>query len=393
MENLLGYTAFLVSAGLFLVGLFALPALRAVAMLVSGINSAARSIESWMKLRSLGEAPERPLALAGLSPPLADLARQTRLLALELRRYSDRAILWPDAPAEERPNNWWSAFVGVSGYEHPTDADREVWEWLRSLDRLASGERERLAGVGVDPAKIRAELVQERAPAEHVRALAGLFASLDERMQALAPSGYRGQGAHVPTATPGAAAPRFALTRDADDAGSDADPGDEATLRERERRWAEVLDRYSGGISRIAASHARDRGEREDLEQDIALALWQALPAFRGESSIGTFVHRIARYCCYRVLRRRGKLQLDDFADEIGDPTACIETWMTDAEDRRRLERALARLPEGLESTLTRRLAGQSYTEIADALGISEQNVSVRLVRARERISQELRTA
>ncbi|MCA9635338.1 MAG: sigma-70 family RNA polymerase sigma factor [Myxococcales bacterium] len=404
MENLLSNTAFLVSMGLFLVGFLAFPTLRLVAMVIAGINTSVRSIEGWMKLRSLGEAPERPLALDGLSPPLADLARQTRLLALELRRSSDAAVLWPDARADERPNNWWSAFVGVGGYEGPTDADREVWEWLRSLERLHSGERERLAGVGVDPAKIRAELVHERAPKEHIRALAGLFASLDERLQSLVGAGYRGSNAHVPASLPRSVGPRFALTseaRDGDPVGdaadaadaADAGPADEAPLRERERRWAEVLDRYGGGIARIAASHARDRGEREDLEQDIALALWQALPAFRGESSLKTFVHRVARYCCYRVLRRRGKVQLDALVDELGDPAACIESWMAQTEDRRRLERALARLPEGLESTLSRRLAGQSYAEIADALGISEQNVSVRLVRARERVSQELRAA
>ncbi|MCA9659414.1 MAG: sigma-70 family RNA polymerase sigma factor, partial [Myxococcales bacterium] len=132
---------------------------------------------------------------------------------------------------------------------------------------------------------------------------------------------------------------------------------------------------------------------REDLEQDISLALWQALPAFRGESSLRTFVYRVARYCCYRILRRRGRLDVDEYTDEVGDPSACIESWMDRADEHAQLERALARLPEGPRSTLALRLEGKSYAEIADILGISERNVSVRLVRARERIAAELRAA
>jgi len=108
---------------------------------------------------------------------------------------------------------------------------------------------------------------------------------------------------------------------------------------------------------------------------------------------VRTFVYRIARYCCYRILRSRGRLNVDEYTDEIGDPSTCIESWMDRSEELAQLEQALARLPEGPRSTLVLRLEGKSYAEIAGLLGISESNVSVRLVRARQGIAQQLRAA
>lgn len=142
----------------------------------------------------------------------------------------------------------------------------------------------------------------------------------------------------------------------------------------------------------MAGRFARSPSEREDLEQDIALTLWQSLPSWRGESSLETFVYKIARYRCFGLLRKRGRFDLDSDTDagELGDPDTCIDTWMSRLDDLTQLERARAELPEGLGSTLTLRLEGKSYAEIAEALGISEQNVSVRLTRARKQLAQRL---
>ena len=106
-----------------------------------------------------------------------------------------------------------------------------------------------------------------------------------------------------------------------------------------------------------------------------------------------TFVYRIARYCCYRILRSRSRVKVDEYTDEIGDPSACIESWMNHSDERAQLERALERLPEGPRSTLALRLESKSYAEIADILGITERNVSVRLARARQKIAEQLRAA
>jgi len=50
--------------------------------------------------------------------------------------------------------------------------------------------------------------------------------------------------------------------------------------------WLEaVLEAHGQALGRLAASYAKDLGEREDLFQEIVVAIWKALPRFRGECS------------------------------------------------------------------------------------------------------------
>jgi RNA polymerase sigma-70 factor (ECF subfamily) len=58
--------------------------------------------------------------------------------------------------------------------------------------------------------------------------------------------------------------------------------------------YEELLRRYSAPLRRLSWSYERDRIAREDLVQEIAIALWTALPQFRGDSSQRTWVYRVA---------------------------------------------------------------------------------------------------
>ena len=58
---------------------------------------------------------------------------------------------------------------------------------------------------------------------------------------------------------------------------------------------AALLREHGGLIVRIARSHESDRGRAEELVQDIHVAIWQALPKFRGEANLRTFIARIAQ--------------------------------------------------------------------------------------------------
>ncbi len=66
---------------------------------------------------------------------------------------------------------------------------------------------------------------------------------------------------------------------------------------------------------------------------------------------------------------------------------------MLRADELEQVERARAALPDSLEAPLSLHLSGMSYAEIAERLGISEQNVSVRLTRARHKLRAQLATA
>jgi RNA polymerase sigma factor (sigma-70 family) len=367
---------------LALLVLLGLPLLRGLGMLVGTTRwLVGRAPLLWTRRIPVVD-PDRPLTLTGLSPQLASLARQTRTLALELRRRSEEARHWPDdaESLESVPPTWWGSFTNdVLDFTPVMDTRAEVFDWLQSAQRLGGPDRDSLDALGIDIEAVRAALIDDRPVAEHVRTLAGLLWTIDERLAGASSCGYRANG-YQTGAEPGVLVPF---------PGAGRDDQDEAVMRRR--RFAALVDNHGRGISRMASSYARSQSEREDLEQDISLALWQSLPKFRGEASLETFAYRVARYCCYRYVRRRGRLPTsDDALASLRDPSSCMEARLLEADAHAQIEQALAELPDSLESTLSLHLSGLSYAEIAERLGITERNVSVRLTRARHRLRLQL---
>jgi RNA polymerase sigma factor (sigma-70 family) len=153
---------------------------------------------------------------------------------------------------------------------------------------------------------------------------------------------------------------------------------------DRETRFLALLNANLAALGRLAGSYAGSTGEREDLVQDIALALWQALPRFRGESSERTFLFRIAHnHCIDHITRRRPVSSLQELELDPVDGARSIETTLTDQQDSARLMDAVRRLPMIQRQVVSLALEDMDYAEIAAVLGISENNVGVRLNRAR----------
>ncbi len=164
---------------------------------------------------------------------------------------------------------------------------------------------------------------------------------------------------------------------------------------EREERYLRLLRAHDQAIRRLALSYERDSARRQDLVQDIWMALWQALPAFRGNCSERTFVFRIAHnrgVSHTQHWRRRRTEALDDDAP-VATSDADPERVASEGQRRARLQSAVQRLPLGLRQVVVLTLEGLSQREIGDVLGISENNVAVRLSRARVALARLMGTS
>jgi RNA polymerase sigma-70 factor (ECF subfamily) len=155
------------------------------------------------------------------------------------------------------------------------------------------------------------------------------------------------------------------------------------------QRFERVVREYGAALARLAAAYAPDGADRDDLSQEILLAIWRALPRFRGESSERTFVFRVAhnRGITYRSRRRRHLPPLPEegenareVPDAGPDPAAQLER----ARRHGRLVAAVSRLPGPQRLAVLLHLEGLSHREIAAVQGITEENVAVRLARARK---------
>lgn len=149
------------------------------------------------------------------------------------------------------------------------------------------------------------------------------------------------------------------------------------------REW---LARYQGILAKVARSFA-EPGDRDDLVQEMLLSLWNAVPAFRAESSPVTFVYRVACNCALtwqRSTRRRRSrfsfLEYDPPAPEAKD-TSPVES----------LYEAIRELPEADRALVLLYLDDVSYKDMAQILGLTETNIGVRLTRIRQRLAATLK--
>lgn len=157
------------------------------------------------------------------------------------------------------------------------------------------------------------------------------------------------------------------------------------------KEFNEVLREHAGLLSRIAASYEADAALRDDLLQDMALALWRALPGWRGDAPLRAFVARVAHnrgatHVVGQMRRPMGSALNDDWVEPCYGPEGHAEL-----EERRvRLQDAVRRLPLSLRQAVTLALEGFSHAEIADALGITANSVGVRLNRAKSALKTAL---
>lgn len=141
----------------------------------------------------------------------------------------------------------------------------------------------------------------------------------------------------------------------------------------------------------MAASYTREAAERDDLFQDIVIAIWRALPGFRGECSERTFVFRIAHNRGISHLAQRSPVSTELTADlDVVDAAPTPEQTLVIKRQGQRLLAAVQRLSVGYRQCVILMLEGLSYAEIAEVLGISETNVGARLTRARQLLRKDL---
>ncbi len=164
-------------------------------------------------------------------------------------------------------------------------------------------------------------------------------------------------------------------------------PLDRTTL---ERHFDRLVAADGPALKRLAASYTNTPSDRDDLLQEIAMALWQALPRFRGECSERTFLFRIAHNRAIAHLARSRSRPVAEEEVEVHDPAPDPEAGLAQGQRVERLRRAIHRLPLVYRQVITLSLEGLGYGEIAEVLGISESNVGVRLTRARQILRESL---
>jgi RNA polymerase sigma-70 factor (ECF subfamily) len=142
-----------------------------------------------------------------------------------------------------------------------------------------------------------------------------------------------------------------------------------------------------GILHRICAVYTQDKESHNDLRQEILLQLWRSYSSFRNQSTFSTWMYRVALNTALMYRRKQKRNSLRVSIDDVSPPQA-EDHSASDDEDVQLLYRCIQELPRLDRAVILMQLEQKSYQEIANVTGLSEGNVSVRIVR----IKQKLRT-
>ena len=155
-----------------------------------------------------------------------------------------------------------------------------------------------------------------------------------------------------------------------------------------EQSFTELVSEYQTSLLRMCYLNLHDKGLAEDAVQETFVKAYRTLPSFRGESSLRTWLMRIAINTCRDMQRGSWLKHISRTVtlDQLAEPSESF------SEDAVAVNMEIARLPVKLrETVLLYYYQGMGIGEVAEALGIAVSSASERLKRAKETLRYALK--
>ncbi|WP_394747843.1 RNA polymerase sigma factor [Spongiimicrobium salis] len=162
----------------------------------------------------------------------------------------------------------------------------------------------------------------------------------------------------------------------------------------KEERFTEIYHQNKDKIYRLCLGFMGNKPDADDLLQEILIKIWDNLSAFKGNSSIATWIYRIATNTAILYSKRKSRRNskhaplksdneriLSAVALDPGIPEQQINELYTAISSLKEIDRIVIGLL----------LEGNSYSDIADITGLSSSNVGVRINRIKKALNKKLK--
>ncbi|PRB02069.1 RNA polymerase subunit sigma-24 [Chryseobacterium sp. MYb7] len=150
--------------------------------------------------------------------------------------------------------------------------------------------------------------------------------------------------------------------------------------------FEEIYELYWQRIFRLCMGYVNDTNLAQDLAQETFIIVWQQLPKFRNESSIGTWIFRIASNNCLRQIEKEKKFSKTDL------PINLEEKKQESMEPQiQMLYQFISELPETDRIIISLELEEVKQAEIAHIVGLSESNIRVKIHRIKDKLTQKFK--
>ncbi len=158
-----------------------------------------------------------------------------------------------------------------------------------------------------------------------------------------------------------------------------------AGRNDSEMAFARMVREQKSTIYTVCYMFSKDGDEVNDLFQEVLINLWKGFGGFRGESSVSSWVYRVALNTCISMDRKKKKAGKKV---ELDMNINLFEDNDSDTRQIRQLYDRIHRLGPIDRAIVLLWLDNQSYEEIGAIIGISAKNVGVKLVRIKEQLKK-----
>jgi len=170
-----------------------------------------------------------------------------------------------------------------------------------------------------------------------------------------------------------------------------------------EGAYEELIERYEQQVFGMVYRLLGNQSDASDVVQEVFLKVFRGVASFREQSSLRTWIYRIAvheaynhrrwfaRHCRMEVSMEEHGSEQSNFLDLTPDPGRSPFELAVDSEARTMIEQALTKInPVFRTAVVLRDVQNLSYEEIADILQVSLGTVKSRILRGREALRREL---
>ena len=163
----------------------------------------------------------------------------------------------------------------------------------------------------------------------------------------------------------------------------------------RQALFQTMMDDHGAAIRRLCKGYERSPALQEELEQEVLLNLWRALPSFRGDASLRTWMYRVAHNTatkhCYQAMRQPKDVVGDKRLAREAVPGPGPDETVAKADARAQLQDHISALKPLDRQLMLLYLEDVAQTEIAEITGLTQANVSTLIHRIKGDLMKRMR--
>lgn len=149
-----------------------------------------------------------------------------------------------------------------------------------------------------------------------------------------------------------------------------------------ENEFVKLIQENDRIIHKVVGLYADNAEDKQDLYQETLLQLWKSVKRYRGEASFTTFMYKVALNVALSFNRKSKRLQTTTL-DDVNVSAVSIEH----KEDYEILYLIIKSLPETDRMIITLHLDGYPNDEVAEIIGMTRNNVNVKIHRIKEKVT------